>query len=349
MKHFTHIADLGVEGVARVLARAAVLKATPQRQLFGGRVLAMLFFNPSLRTRVSFETAMLRGGGHAVVLNAGQDNWKLEDQPGAVMDGDKPEHLRDAIPVMSGYVDALAVRSFASSAGVSARDLSAATEGRATRDADEQDGLLGQIRALASVPVISMESAREHPCQGLADMLTIQEHLGELAGRRLVLSWAPHIKPLPLAVPHSFLLSAAACGAQLTVAHPPGFELHPAVLAEAEAYARQSGASISFSQDQRSACADAEVVYAKSWGPVDRDSAAEELTRHADWLVDKALLEGGSCRSRLMHCLPVRRNVEVADDALDSELSLTLPQAQNRYHVQVALLDLLLNGGKDAG
>ena len=369
MRHFTHIADLGVDGVAAVLERALEIKssgglraagkpgardgAATQRMLFNARVLAMLFFNPSLRTRVSFETAMLRNGGSAVVLSAGQDTWKLEDRPGAVMDGDRPEHIRDAIPVLCTYIDALAVRCFA---------------GIADRDADEQDTLLRTIRELATVPVISMESAREHPCQGLADMLTVlevgpaagrstsaaQRAAPPLQGRRLTLTWAPHIKPLPLAVPHSFLLTAAACGADITVAHPPGFELHSTVLAEAARYAQQSGRTINFTHEQHAACAGAEVVCAKSWSPAEVGNATALLAQHRDWLMDLPQLTGSGDFSRrtnparFMHCLPVRRNVEVSDAVLDSPLSLTVPEAHNRYFIQVAALDLLLNGGSDA-
>ena len=347
MRHFTHIADLGVDGVAAVLDRALELKSHPQRALFDARVLAMLFFNPSLRTRVSFETAMLRNGGSAVVLSAGGDTWKLEDRPGVRMDGDRPEHIRDAIPVLCTYIDALAVRCFA---------------GISDRDADEQDTLLRTIRSLATVPVISMESAREHPCQGLADMLTVLEHCnGDFSrrsdrrlkspprGRKLTLTWAPHIKPLPLAVPHSFLLTAAACGADITVAHPPGFELHTAVLDEAARYAQEAGGTINFTHEQRAACAGAEVIYAKSWSPVEVGNATALLSQHADWLMDLPLLTQGDVPARFMHCLPVRRNVEVSDSVLDSPLSLTVPEAHNRYFVQVAALDLLLNGMAGAG
>jgi len=332
MRHFTHISDLGVEGVSRILDRAVELKSEPRAGLFAGRILAMLFFNPSLRTRVSFETAMLRGGGHAIVLSPGQDSWKLEDRPGVKMDGDRPEHLREAIPVLSRYADALAVRSFA---------------GLVDRDADERDGLLWHVRDLSTVALISMESAREHPCQGLADMLTIREHVGAISKTKLALTWAPHIKPLPLAVPHSFLLSAAACGADLTIAHPPGFDLHPAVLREAEEYTVRSGGMIRFTDNQSTACADADVVYAKSWGPVQLEHAPQLLAQHSDWLVTRALLESGSRPAQLMHCLPVRRNVEVSDDALDSPLSLVIEEAHNRYFVQAAILDWLLNGDDD--
>ena len=328
MNHITHISDLGVAGVASVLDRAMAWKQQSPGSIFDGRILGMLFFNPSLRTRVSFESAMLRSGGHAITIDVNSGSWQLEHATGVRMDSDRPEHIREAIPVLGGYLDALGVRCFASG----------------DRDADEADGLLRSIREHSSVPVISMESAREHPCQGLADMLTIREQFGELAGRRICLSWAPHIKPLPLAVPHSVLLSAAASACHITVAHPPGFELHGNVLQEARAMAAQSGAEISFSHDQAAACADAEVVYGKSWGCVDSPAFAELAGSHARWMITEETLRQGSVVSRFMHCLPVRRNVVVSDAVLDSKLSLVIPQAHNRFDVQRSLLHEMLNG-----
>ena len=329
MRHITHIRDLGVDGVSRVLDRALGWKTTAPGAIFSGRILGMLFFNPSLRTRASFEAAMLRQGGHAIVIDVNSGSWKLETADGAVMDGDRPEHIREAIPVLGGYVDALAVRCFAD--GNPAVDV--------------QDQLMHSIRAHSLVPVVSMESAREHPCQGLADMLTIREHCGELAGRKVTLSWAPHIKPLPQAVPNSFLLSAAASGCEIAVAHPPGLELQDEVLSEAQQLAKQCGARISFSNDQQAACADADVVYAKSWGGATDLDFAELARQHSGWQVTRSLLEAGNVRSKLMHCLPVRRNVVLSDDALDSELSLVVPQAHNRLHVQRSLLHEVFNGG----
>lgn len=324
-RHFTRIADLGPEGVAATLAQARAYRATDPGAIFSGRLLGMLFYNPSLRTRASFEAAMLRHGGHAIVLDVA-GTWKLEHRLGAVMDGDCAEHVREAVPVLCRYVDALAVRTFA-----------ALEDG----DLDESDPVMTTFRDNASVPVINMESAREHPCQGLADVLTIAEKLGSLKGRRVTLSWAPHIKPLPLAVPHSFLLSTAACGCEVTLAHPPGFELHPKVISEAQSYAAQTGGSIRFSNDQAAACAGAEVVYVKHWAPLgalaDMGAALEQIHAQRNWLLRLATLNSGG-QPLFMHCLPVRRNVVVADDVLDSRQSIVVDQAENRLHVQRAVL-----------
>src|SRR6188768_3755235 len=160
MKHATSIAALGLDVVDRVLATARQWKREPHRRHLEGKLLGMLFFNPSLRTRASFEAVMLRGGGGAIVLDAGNDTWKLEDRVGAVMDGDRPEHLKEAVPVLSRFVDALAVRTFAASVD---------------DDADDADRIIRAFQQYATVPIVSMESAREHPCQGLADLLTIEE------------------------------------------------------------------------------------------------------------------------------------------------------------------------------
>jgi N-acetylornithine carbamoyltransferase len=252
VKHFTHIADLGVSGVAAVLDEALAWKKQAPSAHLAGKLLGMVFFNPSLRTRASFEAAMLRGGGNAIVLDVGNGVWKLEDRVGAVMDGDRPEHIKEAIPVLGRYADALAVRTF----GALQDD-----------DADAADPVLNAFRQLAGVPVISMESAREHPCQGLADLLTLRENFGDIRKLPVTLTWAPHIKPLPKAVPHSFLLTAATAGCEVRVTHPAGFDLHPAVLAEAKAYAAQSGGSVTVTQDRKAALAGSRAVYAKAWGP----------------------------------------------------------------------------------
>lgn len=333
MKHLTGIADLGVAGVAEVLATAAAWKRAAPGAHLAGRLLGMVFFNPSLRTRASFEAAMARGGGGAIVLEVGNGIWRLETRTGAVMDGDRPEHIREAIPVLGRYADALAVRTFAE---------------LASDAADAQDPVMTAFRALAGVPVISMESAREHPCQGLADLLTVRECCGSAAGVPVTLTWAPHVKPLPKAVPHSFLLTAAAAGCELRLAHPPGFDLHPEVLAQARAYAEQSGGSLRCFEEQAPALAASRVVYAKSWGPAtDRVApaqAAAQVARHRDWLITPDTLARAAPGAVFLHCLPVRRNVEVADAVLDGPASRVLDQAENRFHVQRVLLDRLLNG-----
>lgn len=338
MKHFTHIADIGVDGVASVLDQALAWKKQGPGAHLADKLLGMVFFNPSLRTRASFEAAMLRGGGNALVLEVGNGVWKLEDRVGAVMDGDRPEHIKEAIPVLGRYADALAVRTF----GALQDD-----------DADALDPVLNAFRALAGVPVISMESAREHPCQGLADLLTLRENFGATKGLPVTLTWAPHIKPLPKAVPHSFLLTAAAAGCEVRIAYPPGFELHPGVVAEAHAYAKVSGGSLTFTHDREAALAGSRAVYAKAWGPntamVPAAEAAVRVMQHKDWILGASAMAAAACDAVFLHCLPVRRNVEVADAVLDGPQCRVIDEAENRFHVQRVLLHCLLNQSTRSG
>ena len=329
MKHATCLSDLGVEALRHILSTAKSWKGRPHPKHLQDKLLGMLFFNPSLRTRVSFEAVMARGGGNAVVMEAGNSTWKFESCVGAVMDADRAEHLKEAVPVLCRYVDALAVRTFAD--GVD-------------DDADNDDVVIKAFREYATVPIVSMESAREHPCQGLADLLTIQEHFGSAKGLPVTLTWAPHIKSLPKAVPNSFLLTASALGCEVRVAHPRGFELHPDVIREAETYATASGGSVSFFHDQASALDRSRAVYAKAWGPATASGLGSDVTRqHADWMLSPAHVKAAARDAIFLHCLPVRRNVEVADAVLDGARSRVVDQAENRFHVQRALLDWLLN------
>ena len=329
MKHATRISDLGLETIQQVLSTAKAWKAKPHPKHLRDKLLGMLFFNPSLRTRVSFEAVMARGGGSAVVLEPGNSTWKLEHRLGAMMDADRAEHLKEAVPVLCRYVDALAVRTFAD--GVD-------------DDTDHSDVVIKAFRDYATVPVVSMESAREHPCQGMADFLTIEEHFGSAKGLPVTLTWAPHIRPLPKAVPNSFVLTAAALGCELRVAHPQGFELHPDVVREAETYSAASGGSISFFHDQCSALDGSRAVYAKAWGPATSSALGPDVVRqHVDWMVSPAHMQRAAHDAIFLHCLPVRRNVEVADAVLDGRWSRVVDEAENRFHVQRALLDWLLN------
>lgn len=327
MQHFTRLADIGPDGVRLVLDRAVAWKRQPPEAHLAGRILGMVFFNPSLRTRASFEAVMIRGGGHAIVLEVGGGVWKLEDRTGAVMDKDRAEHVREAVPVLGRYVDMLAVRTFA---------------GCTNDDEDASDPVMQAFRDYSSVPVISMESAREHPCQGLADLLTVREVFGKTRGVPVTLTWAPHIKPLPKAVPHSFLLTAAAAGCDVRVAHPPGFELHPSVVEEAKRYAAVTGGSIVFTNDQAEALAGSKAVYAKAWGPTLPGPLGPESVRaNPSWLVGGAQMARAASDAVFLHCLPVRRNVEVGDDVLDSAASRVVDEAENRFHVQRVLVDRL--------
>jgi N-acetylornithine carbamoyltransferase len=329
MKHVTRIADLGPEGVQRILATAAAWKQNPPGAIFANRLLGMVFFNPSLRTRASFEAAMLRHGGHAIVLEVGAGTWKLEDRDGVVMDGDRAEHVREGVPVLGRYADALAVRTFSHGEG---------------DDVDERDPVINAFRRFSTVPVLSMESAREHPHQGLADLLTIQEAHGTTKVP-VTLTWAPHMKPLPKAVPHSFLLTAAACGAEIRVAAPKGYELSAEVRAEAEAYAAATGGKIIYTDDQAAALEGSAAVYAKAWGPSTTSGLpAAPMQELAAWMPTATHLQKAAKEAIFLHCLPVRRNLEVHDSVLDGPWSRVVDEAENRFHVQRATLHSLLNG-----
>ena len=329
MKHATCLSDLGLEAVNQILSTAKAWKGRPHPKHLRDKLLGMLFFNPSLRTRVSFEAVMARGGGSAVVMEAGSSTWKFEERLGTVMDGDRAEHLKEAVPVLCRYVDALAVRTFADGLD---------------DDADNDDAVIKAFRQNARVPVVSMESAREHPCQGMADLLTIEEQFGSAKGLPVTLTWAPHIKSLPKAVPNSFLLTAAARGCDVRVAHPRGFELHPDVIREAETYAAGSGGSVSFFQEQLPALNGSRAVYAKAWGPATLSGLGSDVVRqHADWMISPQHMERAARDAIFLHCLPVRRNVEVADAVLDGPWSRVVDEAEHRFHVQRALLDWMLN------
>jgi N-acetylornithine carbamoyltransferase len=289
----------------------------------------MVFFNPSLRTRASFEAVMARGGGSSIGLEVGNGVWKLEDRPGAVMDGDRAEHIREAAPVLSRYVDVLAVRTFA---------------GGASDAEDHRDPVMNGFRDFAEVPTLSMESGREHPCQGLADLMTARETFGSTKGLPVTLTWAPHVKPLPKAVPNSFLLTAAAAGCEVRVAHPEGFELQDEVLEEARAFARAAGGSVTVTGDQAQALEGTRVVYAKAWGPATASGLQGGAVReHPQWMTSPAHFAKAAADAIFMHCLPVRRNVEVADGVLDGPWSRVVDEAENRFHVQRALIQWLLD------
>lgn len=318
------------EAVDRLLALAERVK---RGEVSGGleqKVLAMVFLDPSTRTRTSFETAMFLHGGHAVVLEPGKGSWAWETEPGVVMDGPGVEHLVDAARVLARYADAVALRSFPKG-----------TEWRVERE----DRIVRNFARACPKPLINLESVRRHPCQGLADMLTLREKLGTTRGKRFVLQWAWHPKPLPTAVPASAALAAAHLGMDVVIAHPPGFDLDPDDLTALRGVARDRGGSVSVLHDRAEALRGAEAVYVKSWGALGAFGRPEEeralRTPHRDW----RMTDPG--RSIVMHCLPVRRNVEIDDAVLDGPRSAVYDQAENRLHVQRALLlDLLSSSVK---
>ena len=315
-----------VDGLLELAARVT------RGEVLGGlerKVLAMVFMDPSLRTRTSFETAMFLHGGHGVVLEPGRGSWSLETETGAVMDGETVEHIIDAAQVLGRYADAVAVRSFPRG-----KDWAVA----------RQDAVLRSFAKYCEKPVINLESARRHPCQALADAMTLREKLRETEGKRFVLTWAWHPKALPTAVPASAALAAASLGMEIVIARPPGYELDPEDTALIRKVAQQSGGEfVHIIDDPDDALVGADAVYVKSWGSVKLyGNPQEEAAQRAalrDWRLTPARLKstrGG--RGIVMHCLPVRRNVEIDDAVLDGPNSVVVDQAENRLHAQRALL-----------
>lgn len=330
MRNFLDLAALPREEVLELLALARRLQEHPEPTALAGRILGLLFFNPSLRTLASMQAAMARLGGQSFVITPGSGSWQLETRVGAVMNGAAAEHIREAIPVLESYCDALGVRAFAEG-----RDLAA----------DLAEHGFTAIAGLCRKPLVNLESAMNHPCQALADWKTIDE-LGVPRHARFVLSWVNHPRALPLAVPAAALTMAAQRGMEVVVLRPAGFEMPAPLLERARALATGSGGSVTETEDRGAALAGAQVLYAKEWGSTAHygDAEADARLRAAlgDWMVRKSWFEDTAPDCRLLHCLPVRRNVAIADEVLDGPRSAVLAEAANRLYVQMAVLHRLL-------
>lgn len=332
MKGFIDLEDLDDRELAGVLALAVDLEKEPLRPLLRGSTGALLFMNPSLRTLASMQAGIAQLGGSSFVITPGQGTWHFETKSGAVMDGDKAEHIREAIPVLLQYADFLAVRCFAKG-----KDLA-------------EDLADGEIRAMAELspkPFINLESAISHPCQALADWKTLNDlAIPADASGRFVLSWVYHPRALPLAVASTALKMAARRGMNVTVLRPEGYALPESVMATARSLAARSGGSVAETDDRRAALEGAHVLYAKSWtapafyGRPDAEKIEREKHRH--WCVDEPWFAPARPDAKFMHCLPVRRNVKVTDRVLDGARSVVIKQAGNRLHGQKALLAHLL-------
>src|SRR5688500_14310394 len=291
-----------------------------------GKSVALVFFNPSLRTRASMQVGIYELGGNAVVIEPGGTSWTLEHREGAVMDSDKTEHIAEFVRVLERYCVAIGVRTFA-----------------ALKNWQEErtDPVLNAFAKYASVPIINLESAMHHPCQSLADMMTIREKLGA-GGKRVVLTWAWHPKLLPMAVPNSFALAAAQMGHDLVIAHPAGYDLDEELIDTSRQLATSAGGSVKVTNDMDAAFTGAEVIYAKSWGAKqfygrdEQDTITRAQNRHK-WIVNERRM-AQTQDAIFMHCLPVRRNVIVTDGVIDSSSSVVVDEAENRLHVQKAVM-----------
>ena len=334
MNSFHHLGDLPADAVTALIDLAGRLERAPEPEALRGKVLSLLFLSPSLRTLASFQAAMARLGGGAFVISPDMSIHGLESRDGIVMDGSAAEHIREAVPVIASYGDAMGLRAFAE---------------RKHLDDDLADHRFHQLVDLIDTPWINMESAMSHPCQSLADWKTLDDFGIPANGGKFVLSWAWHPNALPLAVPASTVHMAAMRGMDVTVLAPEGFELPPAVMARAEAAAAASGGSVTGTSERAEALEGAQVVYAKSWSSTAHygDKLADQAARAdlRDWCVDESWFATAATDCRFMHCLPVRRGVVVADAVLDGPRSIVIAEARNRMLAQMAVLYDMLGTG----
>lgn len=332
MKNYLVTSDLSTEGLNELIESAFKLKnGEVKNKPLDGKSIALVFFNPSLRTRASMQVGIFELGGNAVILEPGGTSWTLEHREGVVMDGNKTEHLAEFVRVLERYVSAIGVRTFAE-----LKDW----------ETERTDPVLNAFAKYSTVPIINLESAMHHPCQAMADMMTIREKLG-VGKKKVLLTWAWHPKPLPMAVPNSFALAAAQFGHDLRISHPQGYELDDALLAEIEEQADANGGSVEFTNDPEAAYDRIEVVYAKSYGSKNFYGNADADIAHRSGLRDKWIVDekkmARTDNGIFMHCLPVRRNVIVTDGVIDSANSVVIDEAENRLHVQKAILSKLVS------
>ncbi|WP_043694947.1 N-acetylornithine carbamoyltransferase [Luteibacter sp. 9133] len=336
VRHFLNTQDYSRAEIDALLEQAAEFKRSPQGQQLAGKSIALMFFNPSMRTRTSFELGAFQLGGHAVVLSPGKDAWPIEFEVGTVMDGDTEEHIAEVAQVLSRYADIIAVRAFPKFVDW---------------QVDRQDIVLKAFARYASVPVINMETIT-HPCQELAHALAMKEHLGDLQNKKYVLTWTYHPKPLNTAVANSALMIATRMGMDVTLLCPtPEYILDERYMEFAKRNAAENGGSLQVSHDIESAYSGAHVIYAKSWGAIpyfgrwDEEKAIRDANKH--FIVDEAkmaLTDNGL----FSHCLPLRRNIKATDAVMDSPACIAIDEAENRLHVQKAVMASLISHASGA-
>ena len=331
MKHFLNTQDWTRAELDALLVQAASFKRSKTGDQLRGKSIALVFFNPSLRTRTSFELGAFQLGGHAVVLAPGKDAWPIEFELGTVMDGDTEEHISEVAKVLSRYVDLIAVRAFPRF-----QDWSV----------DRQDKVLQGFAKHATVPVINLETIT-HPCQELAHIMALQQRLGsDLRGKKYVLTWTYHPKALNTAVANSALTIATRFGMDVTLLCPtPEYILDPRYMDSGAANAAENGGSLTVSHDIASAYAGADVIYAKSWGALpyfgnwEQEKPIRDQYKH--FIVDEAKMALTN-NGVFSHCLPLRRNIKATDAVMDSPACIAIDEAENRLHVQKAIMAALV-------
>jgi N-acetylornithine carbamoyltransferase len=333
MQRFNDLADFSNAEIKDLIALAARLDKNPEPRALEGKVLSLLFLSPSLRTLSSFQAAMIKLGGGAFVISPEMSIHGLESRYGIVMDGTAAEHVREAIPVIASYGDAMGVRAFAQ---------------RSNLEHDLAETDFKALTGLIDKPWINMESANDHPCQSLADWKTLDD-LAVPDNGKFVLSWGYHPRALPLAVTAATLHMAAKRGMNVVHLRPPGFELPAQIMDKARKAAAASGGSVTETTDRREAMEGAHVLYTKSYSSTRHygDKLGDQALREqlvGTWCVDEPWFANARPDARFMHCLPVRRGVEVADRILDGKRSVVIQEARNRLYAQMAVLYRMMKG-----
>ena len=330
MKNFISTQDWSRSELQDIIDFASELKNNPYQPLLKNKSVAMLFFNPSLRTKTSFEVGISELSGTAVILQPGKDAWPIEFEENIVMDGNSEEHVKEVAQVLSSYCDCIAIRAFPQFMDW---------------DYDRTDSVINGFAKYASVPVVNMETI-EHPCQELAHILTLQEHYGDLQGKDYLLTWTYHPKPLNTAVANSSLLIASKFGMNVKLLCPSeDYHLDDRYIKAAKDNCESEGASFEVSYDIDSAYSNAEVVYAKSWGSlrhygnIDDQIACNNKYKH--FIVDESKMNLTN-NAVFSHCLPLRRNVKATDAVMDADYCLAVKEAANRKHVQKSMLSKIL-------
>lgn len=332
MRHFLTTENWSRDELQSFIDRARQFRESPQGDALKGKSIALVFFNPSLRTRTSFDLGAHQLGGHAIVLDGRGQTWPVELEEGAVMDGDPEEHVKEAARVLSSYVDLIAIRCFPK------------FEDWAT---EREDPLIEAYARHATVPVINMETI-VHPCQELAHMMALQDQLGDVSGREYLLTWVPHAKPLNTAVANSALLMASKFGLNVRVLIPDDvYRLDPRYMGAAERFCAEAGTGLTVYTDIDAAYDGADMVYAKSWGALpfygNWQDEAPYRAKGAGFMVDDAKMALTN-NAVVSHCLPMRRNVKIADSVVDSPRFIGIQEASNRLHVQKAVMEYLAGG-----
>ena len=331
MNIFNDLADFSSTEIRELIALARRLDETPEPRALAGKVLSLLFLSPSLRTLISFQSAMARMGGGTFVVSPEMSIHGLESRSGIVMDGVAAEHIREAVPVIASYGDAIGIRAFAKRENL-ADDLA--------------DHEFRELISLIDTPYINMESAINHPCQSLADWKTLDDLGVPASGGKFVLSWTWHPQQLPFAVPAATVHMAALRGMDVTVLRPQGFELPDALMDKARQAAAMSGGSVTETDDRSRAMQDSRIIYVNSWASAEHygNKCAENKIKPElqDWCVDEPWFKNAASDCHFMHCLPVRRGVAVTDRILDGPRSIVVAEARNRMLVQMAVLHRML-------